>query len=230
MLHYTGMADEDAALDWLCHPEAVVSSHYVVREGGGVVQLVDEGLRAHHAGAGSWRGDDDMNSRSVGIEICNPGHQGAEDRSPPPFADGQINAVISLVLDIRDRNGIESWNVIGHSDYAPGRKIDPGEAFPWRRLGEAGAALFVEAAPLRAGTFFQEGDEGEPVRALQTLLRAVGYGVDPHGRFDERTRVVVKAFQQRHRPSRVDGIADPSTVETLRDWARSLPSEALLLS
>ncbi|WP_339741735.1 N-acetylmuramoyl-L-alanine amidase [uncultured Maricaulis sp.] len=139
VLHYTGMENGAVALERMCDPAAEVSAHYMVEEDGRVFQLVDEDKRAWHAGVSAWRGETDINSASIGIEIVNGGH----DYGLPDFPAIQIEAVIHLVADIMARHGIGPEGVVGHSDIAPGRKQDPGEKFPWHRLAAAGCARVV---------------------------------------------------------------------------------------
>ena len=208
VLHYTGMESGQAALDRLCDPQAKVSAHYLIEEDGRIFRLVSEDLRAWHAGVSRWREQEDLNSRSIGIEIVNPGHAGGL----PDFPSRQIDAVIALSSDIMQRNAIAAPNVLAHSDVAPGRKCDPGEKFPWSRLALAGVVVHVPPAPLEDGTILQPGDDGEAVEQLQSMLALVGYGVDINGIFDDHTRACVAAFQRRYRPCRVDGIADASVA------------------
>lgn len=158
VLHYTGMQNAETALARLTDPAplagdypgpwqapdidpatllARVSAHYVVDEAGQVFRLVAEDKRAWHAGVSSWEGEGDVNARSIGIEIVNGGH----DFGLPEFPEAQIAAVIALVRDILTRHGLDASRVVGHSDVAPGRKLDPGEKFPWARLAAAGAAV-----------------------------------------------------------------------------------------
>jgi N-acetylmuramoyl-L-alanine amidase len=185
----------------------------VVFEDGEIVQSVAERRRAWHAGIGSWHGRDDVNSCSIGIEIVNPGHEFGYR----PFPEAQVEAVIALAEDIVARNGIAPAGVIGHSDTAPMRKQDPGELFPWDRLAHAGLGLWVPPAPLQDGPVYRPGEEGPPIQALQALLAMVGYGVQVTGVYDALTEAVVTAFQRHWRPERVDGVADASTLRTLRD-------------
>jgi N-acetylmuramoyl-L-alanine amidase len=201
----------EGAIDWLCHPESGVSCHYAVTEAGDIWRLVEEDRRAWHAGVGSWAGEADVNSRSIGVEICNPG----ADCGAPPYPDAQIAAVIALARDIVTRNGIPAHRVLAHSDVAPARKRDPGEWFPWDRLAAAGVGHWVRPARLGGGRFLTRGDAGEPVEALQSMLALYGYGVSASGVFDEATEQVVTAFQRHFRPERVDGVADQSTITTL---------------
>lgn len=219
ILHYTGMATAEGALSWLRTPESQVSSHYVVFEDGAVHQLVAESRRAWHAGQSSWAGEGDLNSASIGIEIVNPGHDGGL----PDFPDGQIEAVIALCRDCATRWAIAPERVLAHSDVAPLRKADPGERFPWRRLHAAGVGHFVEPARPKVGGYFQRGERGQPIEALQSMLAFYGYAVDISGEFDCLTEAVVRAFQRHFRPERVDGIADVSTIETLHRLIAELP-------
>jgi N-acetylmuramoyl-L-alanine amidase len=222
LLHYTGMETGAAALELLCSPAAQVSCHYLVWEDGRIWQLVPETRRAWHAGKSFWAGETDLNSRSIGIEIVNPGHDGGA----PAFPDAQIEAAIALCRDISARHTIKPERILGHSDVAPGRKMDPGEIFPWPRLFQAGIGHWVAPAPIRPGPAYEPGAMGPPVAALQAMLASYGYGVTPTGCYDPALRDVVAAFQRHFRPARVDGIADVSTVETLRALLKSLPKPA----
>ncbi len=219
ILHYTGMPTEAGAIDWLCREESEVSCHYVVCENGDVVQLVPENLRAWHAGKSFWQGETDINSRSIGIEITNPGHGGGL----PDFADAQIGAVIELCRDCVNRWAIAPERVLAHSDIAPVRKIDPGEKFPWERLCRAGIGHWVAPAPITGGRFFQRGDSGQPVEALQTMLSLYGYRTEITGEFTDSLAGDIEAFQRHFRPALVDGIADASTIDTLHRLLSALP-------
>ncbi len=221
LLHYTGMQTGEAALERLTTASSRVSAHYLVFENGRVVQCVPEALRAWHAGVSFWAGESDINSHSIGIEIVNPGHEfGYRD-----FPLRQIAAVISLCKSIISRRGpICADRILAHSDVAPARKQDPGEKFPWELLSKSGVGHWVRAAPLHlAGLTLNPGDQGEAVARLQRTLRDYGYGVEETGRYDDATRQVVTAFQRHFRPSRVDGIADPSSFMTLRALVETRP-------
>lgn len=222
ILHYTGMPDGEAAIRWLCDPVSNVSCHYVVEEDGGVLQLVAEGRRAWHAGRSVWAGETDMNSCSIGIEIVNPGHPGGL----PPYPDEQIRVVIALVRDITRRHGIAAARVLAHSDIAPGRKEDPGERFPWRRLAEAGVGLWVEPVEEGYRPSLGLGAEGLDVAAIQQRLAAYGYGIAANGRYDEATALVVCAFQRHFRPDRIDGLCDDGTRRMLEALLRALSEES----
>jgi N-acetylmuramoyl-L-alanine amidase len=190
VIHYTGMQSAEAALARMCDPAAEVSAHYMIDEEGRVFPLVDEENRAWHAGASFWRGESGVNSRSIGIELVNPGHEFGYR----PFPEAQMAALIELAKDILSRWPIPSRNVVGHSDIAPRRKQDPGELFDWRRLAEAGIGLWPE--PGKA-----EGDAAK-------LLTAYGYET-------EDLAASLTAFQRHFRPSLCDGVADAETLSLL---------------
>lgn len=212
LLHYTGMPTAAAALERLCDPVAKVSSHYVVDEDGTLYRLVEEDRRAHHAGVSFWAGASDINSASIGVEIVNPGHE----HGYRPFPDVQIATVTALARAVLARWQIPPQRVLAHSDVAPDRKQDPGELFPWDRLAAAGVGHWVVPEAITPGLAFKRGDEGQPVAALQAMLAHYGYGLPLTGVFDQRTEHVVTAFQRHFRPERVDGVADRSTLVTLK--------------
>jgi N-acetylmuramoyl-L-alanine amidase len=189
VLHYTGMVDAAAAIARLTDPAAKVSSHYIVAEDGQVLRLVAEDKRAWHAGKSHWRGIDNLNSCSIGIEIVNPGHEFGYR----PFPEAQIDALIPLVSDIIQRHGITRGNVVGHSDIAPARKQDPGELFPWHRLAKLRLALPRPTKNLMDPHWSDAG--------FLLALNRFGYDItDP--------LAATVAFQRRFRPELHDGTID----------------------
>lgn len=232
VLHYTGMETGDAALDRMRDPEAEVSAHYLVWEDGRIVKLVPEDKRAWHAGVSSWQGDDDLNSRSIGIEIVNGGHDWPLDGDTlAPYPTEQINAVILLCRAIIDRWNIPSTRIVGHSDIAPARKTDPGEHFPWGLLARAGIGPWPESSPADPsslsdvstvadgphliGRGLGSGDKNDAVARMQTLLAEIGYELDATGAYDTATADVVKAFQRRWVQDQVTGEADLRTLKMI---------------
>ena len=211
ILHYTGMISDERALKWLTDPESAVSSHYFVFEDGRIAKLVEEDRRAWHAGQSFWAGETDINSRSIGIEVANPGHEFGYRPFPAP----QIAAVIALSRDILARHPIPPERVLAHSDVAPLRKEDPGELFPWGDLHKAGVGAWVPPEPLGGGVSFKLGERGEGVAEIKNRLRSYGYAVGDWLEFDGVTEAAVRAFQRHFRPERVDGVADTSTMKTL---------------
>jgi N-acetylmuramoyl-L-alanine amidase len=212
VLHYTGMQIAHDALHRLCDPKARVSSHYLVLENGSILQLVQEANRAWHAGVAAWGGDTDINSRSIGIEIANPGHEFGY----PDFPKRQIAAVITLCRAILTRHIIRPYNIVAHSDVAPSRKQDPGEKFPWPQLAKSGVGIWVEPGPPTDTRVAALGDAGDKVKAMQQDLGEYGYGLEQTGRFDSATKEVLIAMQRHFRPARVDGVFDSSTQDVLR--------------
>ena len=212
LMHYTGMETAEAAAERLCSAEARVSAHYMICEDGQVIRMVPEELRAWHAGVSSWAGETDINSRSIGIEIVNGGH----DFGCPPYPEAQMRVVEALSREIVERWNIPARRVIAHSDVAPARKADPGEWFDWARLARAGVGLWVEPEEIVEGPSLAKGERGDHVADLQFMLADYGYGVEVMGRYDETTEQVVTAFQRHFRQAKVDGVADISTIMTLR--------------
>ncbi|QPC88215.1 N-acetylmuramoyl-L-alanine amidase [Mesorhizobium sp. NBSH29] len=221
VMHYTGMETGDAALELLADPGSQVSAHYVVHVDGNIVQMVPESARAWHAGKGSWRGNTDVNTTSIGIEVVNPGHYLLDY---PDFPAGQIDAVMSLCRGILGRHRISPRNVIAHSDLAPGRKVDPGEKFPWDVLAKAGIGQWVDPAVLDGGPAEADGTaKGVSAKQVQEMLAEYGYGIGLTGVFDSQMKTVVREFQRHFRRDRVDGVADWSTVDTLTRLLASAP-------
>ncbi len=198
LLHYTGMRDAASALARLCDPESGVSCHYLVEEDGTVRRLVAEERRAWHAGRGAWRSYRDVNDVSIGIELVNPGHEWGYR----PFPTAQIASLCELLEGLLRRHRLGRAAVIGHSDVAPTRKSDPGELFPWSALAARGLALWPEGASPRPV---------DPLRA-RTLLRRIGYVPAFDG---ASLATLLRAFQRRFRPRRVDGTADAETMGLL---------------
>ncbi len=189
IMHYTGMKDGPSAIARLASPEAKVSAHYVVAEDGQIIRMVDEEKRAWHAGKSYWRGVTDINSASIGIEIVNPGH----DIGYRPFPEAQILSVIALSKEIVRRHKITRGNVVGHSDIAPTRKVDPGELFPWNRLAEHRIALPTPKKNLMDPLW----NDASFLLALERF----GYDITDGA-------AAVRAFQRRFRPEIIDGVVD----------------------
>lgn len=198
ILHYTGMANGAAALARLCDPAAQVSAHYLLEEDGTLWSLVPEAERAWHAGRSFWRGSERLNDHSIGIELVNPGHA----HGLRPFPEAQLAALERLLGELFARWPIAPAGVLGHSDVAPERKLDPGERFPWPRLARAGLAIWPEPAPMRPP---------DPAIA-DRLLAAIGYRRPADGR---SRALALAAFQRRFRPWRIDGRLDPETMGRL---------------
>ncbi|MEK8051332.1 N-acetylmuramoyl-L-alanine amidase [Ideonella sp. DXS22W] len=216
ILHYT---DEDMPRSARILTEQAVSAHYLLSDESPprVYQLVDESRRAWHAGASFWAGSANLNSASIGIEIVNAGEEKNADGSKrfTPYPQAQMDLMVALVRDIVTRHQIKPERVLGHSDIAPQRKIDPGPLFPWQRLGEAGLIAWPDAAKVAAvRPVFDAQLPG--VAWFQEALARHGFQVDRHGQLDAPTRRVIAAFQMKYRPARYDGQPDAETAALLQ--------------
>ena len=216
VLHYTSEPLADA-LRILTTQD--VSAHYLIGDQAApvVYLLVDEGRRAWHAGDSAWQGQTALNASSIGIEIVNPGPQRQADGSTryAPYAAAQIDTLIGLLRDIQRRHPVRPDRIVGHSDIAPQRKLDPGPAFPWQRLAAAGLVPWPD--PARVAAWQARHRQQAPDAAwVQAALARIGHPVPAHGRLDEDTRRVVAAFQMRYRPARHDGQPDAETTALMQ--------------
>lgn len=227
ILHYTGMESGDAALSRMTDAYAKVSAHYMVEEDGRIFQLVDEKKRAWHAGVSEWAGETNINSNSIGIEIVNGGHNVPNaDGSLPDFPDVQINAVIALSKAVMARHNIGPMAVLGHSDIAPARKIDPGEHFPWAGLAAAGVGFWPQNITDDTRILFEQGDRDRGVSAVQSGLAHIGYGARVSGVMDDDTQKIVEALQRRYRPAGIDGIVDLQTMDIVKSIVEAVSKQA----
>ena len=230
ILHYTG---ESLADSLHILTQQAVSAHYLVGDQTPPViyRLVDESRRAWHAGDSAWQGHTMLNASSIGVEIVNPGLRTLPDgsRAYAPYPPAQIAALIPLLQGIQARHGIRPDRVLGHSDIAPQRKLDPGPAFPWRALAYAGLLRWPDAAQisLHSTVLQRRYPDTLPDPAWwQDLLAQVGYSVPRHGRLDSATRNVIAAFQMKMRPTNFDGQPDRETAVWLQALAAGDPVAA----
>ena len=198
ILHYTGMPTAQEALDRLCdasmdaRQHGRVSAHYMIEEDGKILALVDERDRAWHAGVSYWRGRDNLNDCSIGVELVNPGHEFGYR----PFPRVQLDALLELCQSIMKRHPIRSEFVLGHSDIAPMRKRDPGEKFNWRFLARGGVGLWPEPES-------EDYPRGQMYLSSQTMLRAalVRYGYDPNIEVEDMCRAFNRHFAKSDSPT-----------------------------
>lgn len=200
------MTSAKAAADTLCNPETEVSAHYLIAEDGEAMSLVPEALRAWHAGAGSWGGTTDVNSHSIGIELANTGFT--------PFSAAQMDALVDILKGIRARWGIRPERVIGHSDMAPARKIDPGPRFDWRRLAREGLSVWPASAafaPLTEESLTETDDAH-----FAAAMAAFGYTAT------NDATLLLNAFRLRFRPQ-CAGPLDATDIAMITDLIRRFP-------
>ncbi|WP_110687422.1 N-acetylmuramoyl-L-alanine amidase [Salinicola aestuarinus] len=220
VLHYTD-SEEQRALTTLMGPK--VSSHYLVSRspiahGQPVVrQLVGEQQRAWHAGVSAWEDRTQLNDTSIGVEIVNDGPTDTpRGRRWQEYPDTQIETVIALVSDLATRYDLPPTAIVGHSDIAPQRKIDPGPRFPWHRLHLAGIGAWPREADVER--FRRAFDRAPPTLVqYQRALRAYGYALPADGEWSELNHDVTRAFQMHFRPGAVTGERDTDTLARL--WA-----------
>ncbi|VVQ24078.1 N-acetylmuramoyl-L-alanine amidase AmiD [Pseudomonas fluorescens] len=214
VVHYTN-ASLERSLQLLTHGE--VSSHYLIGDdkGATIYKLMDENVRAWHAGESEWDGRTWLNSSSIGIEIVNPGFKDTPTgRVWYPYTEDQVQSLIVLLKDISKRHGIKPRDIIGHSDIAPMRKLDPGPLFPWKRLAAEGLGLWPnEQSVARQQMLFAE--QLPSISWFQAQLARLGYASPQTGELDVETRHVIAAFQMRFRPARFDGTPDAQTAALL---------------
>ncbi len=210
VLHHTAMHDAKAALSRLCDPGAEVSAHYLICPLGRIYQLVDERLRAWHAGAGGWGRTRDVNSHSIGIELANAGPLAGF----PPYGAAQMDALEELLADILSRHGIPPCGVIGHSDMAPGRKRDPGAKFDWRRLALRGISIWPDPGE----------DETPEEAGFLAAAERFGYVPPESAISDDKTWLqhVLAAFRLRFRPLH-KGPLDGTDMAMMRELAERYP-------
>jgi N-acetylmuramoyl-L-alanine amidase len=213
VLHYTS-ADLQRSLALLTQGE--VSAHYLIADGSAkVYRLVDEDRRAWHAGDSSWQGRTWLNASTIGIELVNQGYfDGPNGRYWQPYGEAQMQRLIALLKELVKRHDLPIDSIIGHSDVAPQRKVDPGPLFPWKRLADAGLIRWPDAAQVarQRGQFEQALPDA---LWFQQQLAKVGFSLAFSGQFDEQTRNVLAAFQMKYRPDRYDGLADAETAAIL---------------
>ena len=213
VLHYTSTSLERSLQLLTSGP---VSSHYLIGDTPPTIyKLVDESQRSWHAGESQWRGRTWLNSSSIGIEIVNPGyHDTPTGRVWYPYTEGQIQSVIALLKDISTRYKIDPHNIIGHSDIAPLRKLDPGPMFPWKRLAEAGFGIWPNAQAV-AREQARYASAMPSITWFQQQLALLGYETPQTGELDVATRHMLAAFQMHFRPSRFDGTPDAESAAIL---------------
>jgi len=214
VLHYTSTSLEHS-LELLTH--GPVSSHYLIGDTPPTLyKLVDENQRAWHAGESQWKGRTWLNSSSIWIEIVNKGFRDTpQGRVWYPYTEGQIQALIVLLKDISTRYKIDPHNIIGHSDIAPLRKLDPGPLFPWQRLAQAGFGVWPNAqAVAREQALYA--NQLPSITWFQQQLALLGYETPQTGELDVATRHVLAAFQMHFRPTRFDGTPDAESAAILK--------------
>lgn len=213
ILHYTS-SNAERAMNTLTRGE--VSSHYLINDTPATLyRLVDEDRRAWHAGDSSWQGRTWLNASSIGIEIVHPGYSdSSEGRHWHSWNQQQIDVLVPLLRDILQRHALPPERVLGHSDVAPQRKVDPGPLFPWQQLADAGVSIWPDAAQVAHYEYLLAG-QTPSLTWFETTLQRFGYSVDSRAGQTDSLQNVIAAFQMRFRPARHDGLADAQTAAIL---------------
>lgn len=217
IIHYTGVnAPTQSIIKWFLSPASKVSCHYFINTNGTIYSLVNDSLRAWHAGKSYWNGCRDINSQSIGIELHN---SGLED-----FSGKQINSLLKLLELLISKHSIDSHNILGHSDVSVGRKIDPGIRFPWQLLNKSGIGIYSKMEPFEINnTNLELVDQAKPtIISFQKKLIEIGFELSITGLIDEQTKKVVTAFQRHWRPELVDGILDQNTRSIIGEIHRKI--------
>ena len=199
------MDTAESALERLRSREYEVSAHYLIARDGRAFQLVAETKRAWHAGSGSWGGRGDVNSRSIGIELSNSGLE--------PFAARQMLALEHLLRGIMADWSIRPEGVIGHSDFAIGRKADPGLKFDWKRLASQGLSVWPKSRI----------ESAADKRVFLAAAKIFGYPVPDKSECAIRFEDVLDAFRLRFRPWAVGEELSHADVEAVSDLANRHP-------
>ncbi|KAL5719555.1 N-acetylmuramoyl-L-alanine amidase [Ranunculus cassubicifolius] len=212
IIHFTDMPFQES-LETLCDPKAQVSSHYLLREDGEIFQLVDPRFIAWHAGVSSWHGLEKLNENSIGIEIANSGTE--------EFSKQQMVTVVELCKVLSAQYDIPKINILGHSDIAPNRKIDPGVFFEWKLLAEHNLGKWYDIEiPKTSEILFSFGNEGSKIRNMQEKLGKLGYKIEVTGKFDWQTNYVIRAFQSHYNPDIIlkKGISYYRDLQSVYEW------------
>ena len=199
IIHYTGMKSEKSAIKKLCNYKSKVSSHYFIKKNGKILNLVPDLYEAWHAGKSSWKAYKSLNKYSIGIEISNPGHQYGYKK----FGLKQISSLKKLLTFLKKKYKIKNQNVLGHSDIAPDRKMDPGEKFPWKELSRFNLCKWHNLKEQNIKRFRLKKTNLKRKKIFLKNLKAIGYSITANKYF-----YVVKAFQRRFRQTVINGKID----------------------
>jgi N-acetylmuramoyl-L-alanine amidase len=189
IIHYTEIPLKDA-LERLTKSQYEVSCHYLIEQSGEIWQLVEEQEKAWHAGVSYFRGRDNINNFSIGIELDNDGKNA--------FANQQINALMDICTKLKHKYNIKNSNIIGHSDIAPMRKRDPGRKFPWQKLAENNIGLWYDNQSLSDNIIIDLGDIGTQVLEVQKKLYLYGYEIDLNNIYNEKMYKIIDCFKQHY--------------------------------
>ena len=209
IFHYTGMKSDKSAIKKLTNINSKVSCHYYIDQKGNIIQMVPDLYVAWHAGQSFWGKDKSLNKKSIGIEISNPGHQHGYKN----FNKKQIYSLIKLSKKLIKKYSIKNKYILGHSDIAPLRKKDPGEKFPWKILSKKNIGIWHKYKKKIKNRFIDI-KSTDLKNEFFLNLRKYGYSINSKNLLDKRK--IIKVFQMRFRPEKVNGIIDFETYNILK--------------
>ena len=217
VIHYTGMQSERESIIRLCNPKSKVSSHFLINQNGKVFRLVQDNRIAWHAGKSCWERYKNLNKNSIGIELVNKGHRFGYIN----YKKKQISSLIKICKSLIKKYKIKKKNVVGHSDIAPLRKIDPGEKFPWENFARKKIGIWYSCKPnllkkLRKINIVKKKDKIEFIKNL----KKIGYCFSNNKNFFFSK--VVKAFQRHYRKEIINGLVDKECLIIARNLSKKL--------
>lgn len=220
VIHSTHLSFAET-MDRLCSSKAKVSCHYVIDLNGEVYRVVKDQHRAWHAGVSYWRGRDEINNYSIGIELVDTDEENVRITK---FHPKQMDSLILLCTSIITKYDIPPYNVVAHSDIAPSRKDDPGEEFNWKLLVKNNIGIYPDADLQKStkNTLIKYNDQGAEVVKLQQLFAEYGYKISVDGVFDEETQDTVIAFKRHFYPDQVNDIMDTTALGVLENIVKQL--------
>ena len=219
IFHYTGMKSEKSAIRRLTNLQSGVSSHYFIKKSGEIILMVPDLYTAWHAGVSSWKNHNSLNTNSIGIEISNPGHKfGYVD-----FTKKQIKSLIKLSKFLIHKYKIKKNNILGHSDIAPDRKMDPGEKFPWELLFKNKIGFWYQLDKKKLKKLRENKISIKNSQLCKKKLKKLGYTPSRkifknHSKF---SKFLIRAFQRRFRPALIDGQIDQECMLIINKLANN---------
>ena len=214
IIHYTGTNSLQETLNIFKDKNSQVSCHWLISKSGKLYKIVDEKNVAWHAGVSYWKDEKMLNDNSIGIELDNVGH-GCRYKI---FSNIQMIVLEKLLKSLINRYNIKKQNILGHSDIAPDRKLDPGELFNWGRLAKKNLAYYPIVKKHKFNkVFFKLGDRNSEIRKIKTKLNTIGYKCSKNNYFDIYLKLVIEAFQRRFLPEKINGIIDGKVYSRILD-------------
>ena len=217
VIHYTGMQSERESVSRLCNPKSKVSSHFVISQNGRVYRLVQDNQIAWHAGKSCWGKYKNLNKNSIGIELVNKGHRFGYTN----FKKKQLLSLIKICKSLIKKYKIKKRNVVGHSDIAPLRKIDPGEKFPWKRLANNGIGIWHRCKPsfLRKYRNVKILEKKNKIKFIKNINK-IGYCFSVKKKsFFIKT---VRSFQRHYRKELINGLLDKECLIIAQNLSKKL--------